>query len=400
MTTSFSDPGDASGPARGSDHASQLDDATWAAALRLVLDAPQEARRWAGHDLARVTLVHDLEAITDVVRTMPRPNADAATDTAWGRFREEIETYQRTIAATPYVGTATPLRHQGHPTPVASARFMPRGIPRWIAWSGAALAMALVGIAIRPLMRHVISTPLHSAATYVAPVGAPLTIALADGSRMTLAPQTIARVGAGFGVTSRDVTITGRASFDVTHAAGAPFVVRVGGVMVHVLGTTFDVQRYATDREVRVAVASGKVAVAVSPTQPAAVTLVANMVARIADSSIVVTRDAKLLTDTAWVHGALAFDGAPAGDVLKIVGRWYGYEFRWQDSTLAARPLTARFAGESTADILRTLSTLLDVTMHFDGHVITLIPGQHGDPPTTKGRAPHSAFSFPLEVGR
>jgi ferric-dicitrate binding protein FerR (iron transport regulator) len=68
----------------------------------------------------------------------------------------------------------------------------------------------------------------------------------------------------------------------------------------------------------------------------------------------------------------LVFRGIEVGDMLTTVGAWYGYRFRLTDSTLAHLRVNADLQFSSSAVTLKALQYMLDVSMTFDGNVVTL----------------------------
>jgi hypothetical protein len=59
------------------------------------------------------------------------------------------------------------------------------------------------------------------------------------------------------------------------------------------------------------------------------------------------------------------------------VGRWYDYEFRLVDSSLAAQHVTTTIAvGKSPDAVMTMLKALLQVDMTIDGKIVTLYPGR------------------------
>jgi ferric-dicitrate binding protein FerR (iron transport regulator) len=208
--------------------------------------------------------------------------------------------------------------------------------------------------------------------TYRTAVAQEATIVLDDGSRVTLAPQTTLRL-TRFGARERTMTVDGEAYFDVARAAESPFVVRSGHVTTRVLGTAFLVRHYATDAAVRVAVESGKVSVsAQSPGRPT-LTLTAGRVAVVTDSSLTASAD-DVSRYTGWRNGRLVFEEASITDVVNALSRWYGYQFRFADSSLTQQRLTIGLSTRSAASALSTLKLLLNVDLQFSGNVITLVP--------------------------
>jgi len=268
-----------------------------------------------------------------------------------------------------------------------------RRLVRW-ASIGAGLAIVLgYGVAIVKQQR---STP-SSEMIYTTRAGQIAHVTLDDGTRVTIAPNSSLRVARQF-ARRRDVALEGEAYFDVTQSSGSPFVVRTGSVFIRVLGTRFDVRRYGDDVETQVSVMSGKIALGnVRHPQRAAVTVVAGSLTRVADSTIIVMTTNDWTQGADWTHGALRFHGATVRDILSTIGHWYDYDFRVADSSLARRHLAVQFDGEPFDVVLTTLQTLLNVTMTFDGHVVTVTPRR--DVPNVRSATPRTLSQPRMEVG-
>jgi ferric-dicitrate binding protein FerR (iron transport regulator) len=223
------------------------------------------------------------------------------------------------------------------------------------------------------------------------------TIQLAS-ARVTLAPMSTMRV------TGTTVQLDGEAFFEVAGRSATPFIVRTANIDTRVLGTAFDVSRYAGDAETRVTVTSGKVSVGVvaAHDEPArsAVVVTSGAWARVSDSIALVQTSPSPSDPNDWVNGQLRFHKAPVAEVLRTIGRWYDLEFRLADSTLARQHVTVTFDETSPASGLALLETLLDVSTTSDGNVITFRPRQ-----TVRRVAPprdtHELFPpMTTEVGR
>jgi transmembrane sensor len=219
---------------------------------------------------------------------------------------------------------------------------------------------------------------------------------LPDGSRVTLAPQSRLILSPGFGHTSRVLALTGQAYFEVVHAAGSPLVIQAGATRTRVLGTAFDIAEYASGRGIRVAVVTGKVAITNAAGRDNVIT--AGRVARMFDSDVQVDSTDHVVSYVNWTTGRLDFDEVPVGEILAEVGRWYGYEFRLTDTTLATRHLSASFERRSATSVLAALRGMLNVTMTFDSSVVTLRPIPRA--PARLRRGESNGFPFPHEVGR
>jgi len=182
-------------------------------------------------------------------------------------------------------------------------------------------------------------------------------------------------------------------------------------VVTRVLGTSFTARRYSNREPLQVAVATGKVVVMPTSmrssgrTQGDAV-LLAGMVGDVTDSTVTVRVVDNIRAYTEWTNGRLAFHQAPVHEVLRVLGDWYGYDFRLADSALASIRVTAAFGSDRPQDALRALGDLLDVTMAVDSvhdgiTIVTLRSISNSRPPERKLQLRDRSSFTPLkEVGR
>jgi len=238
------------------------------------------------------------------------------------------------------------------------------------------------------------------ARTYTTTAGQQATVRLPDGSRAILAPRTTLTVEASSA--DRVVSLVGEAYFDVQPNVHAPFVVRTGHTTTHVLGTAFDVKRYAGDAGVRIAVASGKVQSRMANHAP--VTLTAGMIGRLTDSSVTVTTSGDLTEYTGWTRGRLEFRTTPVPEVLATLERWYGVRFRLADSALSRATVSGRLDFGTTSEAMRALKLLLGVDMTFDRMgdttFVTLHAPQSNARPAAARRDMRESLTTLREIGR
>jgi transmembrane sensor len=289
------------------------------------------------------------------------------------------------------------------PRPAVNIAKWHRPYAKWRAPVLAAVAVLCALVAVSYRGRLTESTSAQHVYTTIS--GQRTTVQLADGSRVTLAPETQLAVPVTFGQSTRAVTLVGEAYFDVKNADGAPFIVRTGTVVTRVLGTMFDVKRYARDTAVRVVVTSGKVQAAAErgrTTHP--VTLTSGMIGHVSDSIATVTTVANPSAYTSWTQGRLDFRGVSVAEMLPELERWYGVRFALSDSSLSAVRVSASFDFDQTADALDFLKSLLSVRMTFDRHgdttVVTLHPQTAPTTPSANRRDGSNILKPRTEVGR
>ena len=87
------------------------------------------------------------------------------------------------------------------------------------------------------------------------------TLTLDDGSVITLQPNSVVEYPETFTGPSRDVYLSGEAFFEVKRNPKKPFSVYANEIVTRVLGTSFTVRAYKKEKNVVVAVKTGKVSV-------------------------------------------------------------------------------------------------------------------------------------------
>ena len=184
--------------------------------------------------------------------------------------------------------------------------------PAWRRWWGAGAAVA-AGLALvvgingwrgSPDTRLVVTRP-----------GETRTVALADGSRLTVGGSSTVAIAA----TGVDVR-AGEALFRVRHDPSRTFTVTAGSVALRDVGTVFDVARAAGRIEVQVA----EGAVLFQPGAEA-ITLAGGDALRVDEAARTVTRHrVDAASVGGWTRGSLRFEGAPLNDVAAAIHRATG----------------------------------------------------------------------------
>lgn len=272
-------------------------------------------------------------------------------------------------------------------------------------WTGIFVGAGLVACAIVALMVTTrrastdrIPSPSH---VYATAAGQQASVTLPDGSRVRLAPESRLTLDARFGAETRTATLTGEAYFDVATGPRAPFIVRAAGTSIRVLGTSFDLRRYAADPATHVAVTTGKIALG---NASHTATVPAGHLALAGDSSGITVTTGDPSISSAWIDGQLIFDDTPVRTMLATVGRWYDYDFRLADSVLALRHVGATFRIGESAKTLSAIADLLDVRVTVTGRVVTLTPRRQSSNALPASvptfRNSRDSFSLSHEVGK
>jgi transmembrane sensor len=252
--------------------------------------------------------------------------------------------------------------------PVAPGRWLMPGMVR--AAVGMAVIASALGWWMSLLLGHARQAPPSSAV--VAARGQRVTVRLADGSRVILAPETRLTPAVGFGQDNRVVTVAGRVYFDVVHDTVHPFTVVVGGTQVRDVGTAFEVDAYGSTASV--IVAHGAVTLSSAESNSSPTTIVsAGQLARIDPSGgATVVPHADVGRWLSWTTGDLEFQDTPLPDALSELERWYDVEIIVADTRLTRRRITGTLHDEPLPLVLRSIGLILHATYQVNGRTITL----------------------------
>lgn len=219
--------------------------------------------------------------------------------------------------------------------------------------------------------------------TLSTPAGGQYQVTLADGTKVWLNAVSKLVFPTEFRGADRTVELTGEAYFEVAKDRLRPFMVKVNGVQVQVLGTSFNVNAYTDESTINttlldgaVRLIKGEMAVALKPGQQG-VTAMETGGASAGRTSIasggLTVRNADIDAVMAWKNGLFSWDAADVHTVMRQLSRWYGVEVSYEGT-----PTRALFGGEIGRDLTlsQVLTGLSQSKVHFrlEGKKLTVLP--------------------------
>ena len=194
-------------------------------------------------------------------------------------------------------------------------------------------------------------------------------VVLPDGSKVMLNHASEISFPEKFYKTTREVELKGEAYFDVTHNPKQPFVVKMNGVSVQVLGTTFNCSAYENDKQLRISLISGKVEVTA---QNEKMLLQPN-------EQAVWTKSNKQLNKTnieandvlAWKKGRLVFRETGLKEMANELSRRFNTKFSIADS-LETHRITLTVKDESLEEVLELLKLTAPIDYAIDGKTVRI----------------------------
>ncbi|WP_375448248.1 FecR domain-containing protein [uncultured Fibrella sp.] len=308
-------------------------------------------------------LVRKLSEATAALSESPNAVDEA---TIWSNIREQVLA-QEDRRQSPFL---TRHRSTGRRwLMVAASVLTVIGVGWWLQRSYSPQATNKTGqLANTHLQRHVDQTNIAEK---------PRLISLPDGSSVLLQKGSHLRYPKQFSGGKRMVYLTGEAFFEVAKDAKHPFFVYANELVTKVLGTSFTVKAYASDKNVVVTVRSGRVAVFTqsdknrnqkisSPTLDGVV-LTRNQQLVFARQPVrlsapkgitpAVARDVFVLNQASFL-----FDATPVSEVFALLEKTYGISIVYDKETLGKCRLTADLTDEPLADKMLIICKSIEAT--------------------------------------
>jgi transmembrane sensor len=211
--------------------------------------------------------------------------------------------------------------------------------------------------------------------TYQTAYGQTTDIYLEDGSKVALNANSSLKVPRfGFSEKVREVYLKGEGEFTVSHTVDHKrFVVKTSDkFQVEVLGTQFSV--FARPRGTKVALTSGSVRIDYNRNQQRSeVTMVPGDLAVLDKKGkvqIEKNRDTKALVS--WKEQRYVFDGTSVDEIASMVEENFGIKVAAGNPETGHRTITGNFQTKNAAELLKTISEVLDLKMQSSGDSILL----------------------------
>lgn len=201
---------------------------------------------------------------------------------------------------------------------------------------------------------------------YSSAVAARRDVTLDDGTRVTLGGAT--RLTTRFSRDQRQVELAeGEAYFEVVHNAARPFVVHVGNLTIHDVGTAFDVRR--TGDRVTINMAEGRVRIIdQSDDKGAGLDAIAGQAVSYDPAHLAMSVTSTDPTQAAaWRDDRLEFNNEPLGVVVANINRYSAHTVLIGDENLATLTFTGTVRTDAIAEWLHALPRVLPLKVSEQG---------------------------------
>lgn len=197
---------------------------------------------------------------------------------------------------------------------------------------------------------------------------------LPDGSKVWLNKDSRLTFDEGFGISNREIYLTGEAFFDVVHKAELPMIVHAGKVDIMVKGTAFNVCAYPGDNLVQTALVRGSIELSAringkkqrllmkpndkvtvhtdeAPAQPRQQVPVPEFVR----DTLAVEEQSGLIPEIAWIQNKMVFANESLDELTGKMNKWFHTTIIIEDSALLKERFTGVFQDENLQEALEAL---------------------------------------------
>lgn len=208
-------------------------------------------------------------------------------------------------------------------------------------------------------------------------------VILSDGSRVTLQPRSELVFAKNFTGDTREVTLKGEAFFRVTRDPDHPFMVYANEVVTRVLGTCFNVKAYENDKEVTVAVKSGKVSVYAKKEMASRVRVFESPEVILTPNQQIVYNRSKDVVLKQLVEKPeiiirnstlfrMQFDNTEVAEIFGVLEENYGVEIRYDKDIMKACKLTTSMSDEGLYERIEVICKAIGASYSMEDAVITI----------------------------
>lgn len=195
---------------------------------------------------------------------------------------------------------------------------------------------------------------------------------LADGSTVLLNDSSTLTYPEKFSGSTREVTLTGEAYFDIEHDSAHPFIIHTGELTTTVLGTAFNIRAFKNEKNITVTVTRGKVSVQkgkqllgiLTPDQQISYDLPAAT-----HQQQIVNAD-KALT---WKQHDLILDDVTLEEAAILIAKQYGKKVNFANNNVKSCQFSASFLNRNTLEqVLSVVGEITNTSLSIKNDVIEI----------------------------
>ena len=206
------------------------------------------------------------------------------------------------------------------------------------------------------------------------PVGGEYSLVLSDGTKVFLNADSELKYPVEFSDGKRIVDLKGEAYFEVHKDSLRPFIVRMNGAEVTVLGSSFNVNTYGDDGQIYTTLVNGSVRVSSVKNGQAEVLKPGMQSVMDVQSGQLTVREVDVEPYVAWREGRFVFRAMTLDLIMRQLQRWYDFEVFYQNPELKDYEFRGVIKRDMDLDkVLSVIKVTTNVDFEVKGKVITII---------------------------
>ena len=206
------------------------------------------------------------------------------------------------------------------------------------------------------------------------PVGGEYSLVLSDGTKVFLNADSELKYPVEFSDGKRIVDLKGEAYFEVHKDSLRPFIVRMNGAEVTVLGTSFNVNTYGDDGQIYTTLVNGSVRVSSMKNKQEEILKPGMQSVMNVQSGLLTVRKVDVEPYVAWREGRFVFRAMTLDLIMRQLQRWYDFEVFYQNPELKDYEFRGVIKRDMDLDkVLSVIKATTNVDFEVKGKVITII---------------------------
>jgi ferric-dicitrate binding protein FerR (iron transport regulator) len=265
--------------------------------------------------------------------------------------------------------------------------------------------LALAGLAAASIGGAIYFTAFHrsaNSATAVSEIatrkGSKSNIKLPDGTEVWLNADSKLTYNENFIGSTREVTLTGEAFFDVVHDTAHPFIIHTGNASIRVLGTAFNVRNYPRESSIETTLMRGRIEVSFAdrpneklilkpleklivskdtdslsnavPAECSQTSTTVHPADKVILTSVTYSATDSLIAETSWVDDKMVFVNQPLEKIAEELERHFAVTIVFKDPKVRKYRYTGVFNNESIEKVLQIIELSKPISYESDGKTI------------------------------
>lgn len=248
-----------------------------------------------------------------------------------------------------------------------NARIRSKLIRRWTFRAAAVLLplVLILGLYLHLNTRVDIFGAGEYAEIYV-PKGERMQMMFQDGTKVYINSDSYMRYPRKFGISERTVELKGEACFVVAKNKNRPFVVNLNGPSIRVLGTSFNVEAYPENDDIKVNLDEGRINLKLLSDVEVPVSPGECVVYNKNTKSYRVNRNTDTGASSVWKSNVISFKDTPLDEVFSRLSRWYNVDFEVEDDIPSDLHITLVSRHTLIEKVLEDLAKISPLSFRYD----------------------------------